>query len=173
MKNRKALACLAILTLAVFVCMFFANRIQTDNGKVKVTEGYLEYELGNMYYKLYTPSTATAASPAPGILLLHGYQNDHETCAAYAIELARRGAVVMALDEYGHGWTRAGLANRGYVNHKVTVNYGLDSEADGTFVSMSHTTHADIVVNSVKILVATLKDKNAHMDGFATYTFTY
>lgn len=44
---------------------------------------------------------------------------------------------------------------------------------DGTFVSMSHTTHADIVVNSVKILVATLKDKNAHMDGFATYSFTY
>ena len=44
---------------------------------------------------------------------------------------------------------------------------------DGTFVSMTHTTHADIVVNSVKILIATLKDKNGHMDGFATYSFTY
>ena len=46
-------------------------------------------------YKLYTPKTATAETPAPGVLLLHGYQNDHETCAAYAIKLARRGAVVL------------------------------------------------------------------------------
>ncbi len=60
-------------------------------------------------YKLYTPKTATAETPAPGVLLLHGYQNDHETCAAYAIKLARRGAVVLCLDEYGHGSTTAGL----------------------------------------------------------------
>lgn len=83
-------------------------------------------------YKLYTPKTATAETPAPGVLLLHGYQNDHETCAAYAIKLARRGAVVLCLDEYGHGSTTAGLINRGYVNHKVTVNYGEDSVEDGT-----------------------------------------
>lgn len=83
-------------------------------------------------YKLYTPKSATAETPAPGVLLLHGYQNDHETCAAYAIELARRGAVVLCLDEYGHGSTTAGLINRGYVNHKVTVNYGEDSVEDGT-----------------------------------------
>ena len=83
-------------------------------------------------HKLYTPKTATAEPPAPGVLLLHGYQNDHETCAAYAIELARRGAVVLCLDEYGHGSTTAGLINRGYVNHKVTVNYGEDSVEDGT-----------------------------------------
>lgn len=83
-------------------------------------------------HKLYTPKTATAEPPAPGVLLLHGYQNDHETCAAYAIKLARRGAVVLCLDEYGHGSTTAGLINRGYVNHKVTVNYGEDSVEDGT-----------------------------------------
>ena len=83
-------------------------------------------------YKLYTPKTATAETPAPGVLLLHGYQNDHETCAAYAIQLARRGAVVLCLDEFGHGSTTAGLINRGYVNHKVTVNYGEDSVEDGT-----------------------------------------
>ena len=83
-------------------------------------------------YKLYTPKTVTAEPPAPGVLLLHGYQNDHETCAAYAIKLARRGAVVLCPDEYGHGSTTAGLINRGYVNHKVTVNYGEDSVEDGT-----------------------------------------
>lgn len=134
MKRSKALALFAALTLAVFLCMFFADRIQRDNGKIVITEGYLAPEDSALYYKLYTPAEALKNGGAPGILLLHGYQNDHETCAAYAIELARRGCVVLAVDEYGHGRTGTGLAQRGFVNHKVTVNYGLDSEADGTFV---------------------------------------
>ena len=98
-------------------------------------------------YKLYTPKTATAETPAPGVLLLHGYQNDHETCAAYAIKLARRGAVVLCLGEYGHGSTTAGLINRGYVNHKVTVNYGEDSGEDGTFKTISGQTRYKVMMN--------------------------
>lgn len=98
-------------------------------------------------HKLYTPKTATAEPPAPGVLLLHGYQNDHETCAAYAIELARRGAVVLCLDEYGHGSTTAGLINRGYVNHKVTVNYGEDSVEDGTFKTIGGQTRYKVMMN--------------------------
>lgn len=98
-------------------------------------------------YKLYTPKTATAETPAPDVLLLHGYQNDHETCAAYAIELARRGAVVPCLDEYGHGSTTAGLINRGYVNHKVTVNYGEDSVEDGTFKTIGGQTRYKVMMN--------------------------
>lgn len=98
-------------------------------------------------YKLYTPKTATVETPAPGVLLLHGYQNDHETCAAYAIKLARRGAVVLCLDEYGHGSTTAGLINRGYVNHKVTVNYGEDSVEDGTFKTIGGQTRYKVMMN--------------------------
>lgn len=98
-------------------------------------------------YKLYTPKTATAETPAPGVLLLHGYQNDHETCAAYAIKLARRGAVVLCTDEYGHGSTTAGLINRGYVNHKVTVNYGEDSVEDGTFKTIGGQTRYKVMMN--------------------------
>ena len=98
-------------------------------------------------YKLYTPKTATAETPAPGVLLLHGYQNDHETCAAYAIKLARRGAVVLCLDEYGHGSTTAGLINRGYVNHKVTVNYGEDSVEGGTFKTIGGQTRYKVMMN--------------------------
>lgn len=98
-------------------------------------------------YKLYTPKTATAETPAPDVLLLHGYQNDHETCAAYAIKLARRGAVVLCLDEYGHGSTTAGLINRGYVNHKVTVNYGEDSGEDSTFKTIGGQTRYKVMMN--------------------------
>ena len=81
-------ALLAVLLAAVFVCMVFADRIQTANGTIEITEGVIPTTAGDLTYKLYTPKGATNA---PGVLLLHGYQNDRETCAAYAIELARRG----------------------------------------------------------------------------------
>lgn len=147
-KNRtKAIIALAVFLAAIFGCMFAADRIQTGSGSIGVTEGWIETDVGNLFYKLYTPKSATVESKAPGILLLHGYQNDHETCAAYAVELARRGAVVLCLDEYGHGATTAGLVNRGYVNHKVTVNYGEDSEADGTFKTIGGQTRYKVMMN--------------------------
>ena len=144
---KKAGVVLAILLVIIFLCMFLANCIQTVGGKVDVSMGVIETDLGNLTYKLYTPVTATEENPAPGVLMLHGYQNDHETCAAYAIELARRGAVVMAVDEYGHGSSSVGLMNRGYVNHKVTVNYGEDSAEDGTFVEIGGAKRYRLMMN--------------------------
>lgn len=138
---------LATLLAVVFICMLVANNVQTDGGSIQIREGTLQSKAGPLTYKLYTPVTATAASPAPGVLLLHGYQNDHETCAAYAIELARRGVVVLALDEYGHGSATASLVNRGYVNHVVKVNYGEDSVEDGTFKPISGSKRYRILMN--------------------------
>lgn len=144
---KKSFILLAILLLVLFCCMLVANLIQTDFGSITVTEGWIETDVGNLMYKLYTPITATSNNKAPGILLLHGYQNDHETCAAYAIELARRGAVVLALDEYGHGSSTVGLVQRGYVNHKVTVNYGEDSIEAGTFKTIGGQTRYKVLMN--------------------------
>lgn len=126
MKHKSAfwLCLLAVLLCAAIACMAFADGIQHSGGAVEIMDGRLHTEDGTLTYKLYHPLTATSDHKAPGVLLLHGYQNDHETCAAYAIELARRGAVVLALDEYGHGGTEIGLRQRGYVNHKLDVNYG-------------------------------------------------
>lgn len=146
-RRKKSAILLTVLLCVALVSMFFAYRIQTDGGAVRVTEGRMESPAGELAYKLYVPLTATEATPAPGVLLLHGYQNDHETCAAYAIELARRGAVVLALDEYGHGATEPGLLERGYVDHKVTVNYGQESEADGTYVSIGGQKRYRVMMN--------------------------
>lgn len=151
--KRKHVTFLAVFLIASLVCMLFANFIQTDWGNVDVKLGTFEYTVpgtdvsGELVYKLYVPEGVSKDNPAPAVLLLHGYQNDHETCAAYAIELARRGAVVMALDEYGHGWTKIGLTNRGVVNHKVTVNYGNDSEADRTYVEIKGANRFRLMMN--------------------------
>jgi pimeloyl-ACP methyl ester carboxylesterase len=54
---------------------------------------------------LYVPNNATAKTPAPGILAVHGYINSRETQSGFAIEYARRGYVVLALDQTGHGYS--------------------------------------------------------------------
>ena len=135
------------LIIAVFGCMCIAHGIQTDHGNVAVSRGTLDTDAGELNYKLYVPDNATAGNPAPGVLLLHGYQNDHETCAAYAIELARRGVVVMSLDEYGHGDSQVGLLKRGYVNQRVKVNFGQDSVQDGTFVEVGGSKRYRLLMN--------------------------
>ena len=110
-------------------------------------KGIIETELGELSYKLYVPDNASSQSPAPGVLLLHGYQNDSETCAAYSIELAKRGAVVLALDEYGHGASSVGLLSRGYVNQRSKVNFGEDSVEDGTFVEVGGSKRYRLLMN--------------------------
>src|ERR1700688_3505547 len=54
---------------------------------------------------LYIPPNATAQNPAPGILAVHGYINSRETQDGFAIEFARRGYVVLDLDQTGHGYS--------------------------------------------------------------------
>ena len=150
--KRNLIVFIALIVLAS-LCMVLADGIQRDHGNVEIIDGKIDVlpgfgvHEGYLTYKLYKPVTATPDNKAPAVLLLHGYQNDHETCAAYAIELARRGAVVLCLDEYGHGASSLGLLNRGYVNHVVKVNYGNDSEADGTYKTIGGSKRYRILMN--------------------------
>ena len=135
---KRNLCWLLCLLLAALGALAGANAIRHANGSIEITSGVIEANtnektIGSIYYELYVPAGASETNKAPGVLLLHGYQNDHETNAAYAIELARRGVVVMSIDEYGHGWTEPGLKERGYVNHSVKVNFGEESVEAGTF----------------------------------------
>ena len=63
---------------------------------------------------VYRPRDASAATPAPGILAVHGYINTRETQSAFAIEFARRGYVVVALDQRGHGYSGGAATKDGF-----------------------------------------------------------
>jgi hypothetical protein len=52
---------------------------------------------------------ATEENPMPGVVHIHGYQNNRETGDAYCIELARRGFVVLNIDAIGRG--NSGMPN--------------------------------------------------------------
>jgi pimeloyl-ACP methyl ester carboxylesterase len=92
--------CVLILAGAIL-----AHLVQTADG-VKVRD--VRFVASNgviMSALLYQPANATAKTPAPGILAVHGYINARETQDAFAIEFARRGYVVLALDQRGHGYS--------------------------------------------------------------------
>ena len=130
------------MLVTTFTCVGVAHGIETDWGGVTVTSGQISANTeldgsGESYlmgYKLSVPAGVDDAHPAPAVLCLHGYQNDHETSAAYAIEFARHGYVALAIDEFGHGSTNIGMMYRGVTNHKVSkVCYGWDSKEDKTY----------------------------------------
>ncbi|WP_281839076.1 alpha/beta hydrolase, partial [Cardiobacterium hominis] len=105
----------AIFALLALLFAWTGNRIERDFGRLDVnTITFMTEEMQPMVAKLYRPKTATAAQPAPGLLALHGYQSDKEATNTFgALELARRGYVVLAIDHFGHGYsTKAPAANK-------------------------------------------------------------
>ena len=80
-----------------------AHLIQTADG-VSVREvSYPGASGETLSALLYIPPHVSAAAPAPAILASHGYINTREMQSPFAIELARRGFVVLAMDMAGHG----------------------------------------------------------------------
>ena len=59
------------------------------------------------------PKGVDANNPRPAISVTHGYLNSAEMQDANAIELSRRGYVVLALDMYDHGHSAANAENTG------------------------------------------------------------
>jgi pimeloyl-ACP methyl ester carboxylesterase len=92
-----------------------ANVTQTAGGGIAVrqvnfvgTNGVLMSGL------LYVPNTATSKTPACGVVAIHGYINSHDTMDGFSIEMARRGCVVLAVDQTGHGFSDAPAFANGY-----------------------------------------------------------
>ncbi len=91
-----------------------ALAVQTSGG-VDVRDVRIDTEDGErLSALLYVPPNATAETPAPAVLAVHGYINSRETQSGFAIELARRGYVVLALDQTGHGFSGGTAGSEGY-----------------------------------------------------------
>ena len=194
-RAKKPLIVLGSFLASTFLCVGLADGVQKDWGNIQVTSGMInattvDNEDYSMGYKLYVPNSAIQGSPAPAVLCLHGYQNDHETSAGYALEIARHGYVALAIDEFGHGATTIGIAARGWVNHKVSnVNYGWESEADKTYSFISGPDRYKVMMNFSNIdffidkysksidpdtgdaIVDENYIKDASMGGIAAYTW--
>src|SRR5580704_13838125 len=99
--------------MILFGCLL-AHFTQTSGG-VRIRDVRFSGANGTpMSALLYIPKNATARTPAPGILAVHGYINSRETQSAFAIEYARRGYVVLAIDQTGHGYSGSFAFGNGF-----------------------------------------------------------
>ncbi len=82
----------------------FASYVNSDFGFVHVYQISIYGDHGAVISAmLYVPSTASPKHPAPAVLAVNGWNNQKEFMQNVAIELARRGYVVLIMDPYGHG----------------------------------------------------------------------
>ena len=97
---------LAIVGLVLIVAGGLLAHLTQTTGGIRIEDVRFKGAKGNtMSALLYVPPNATPQIPAPGILAVHGYINSRETQDGFAIEFARRGYVVLALDQTGHGYS--------------------------------------------------------------------
>lgn len=98
----KILLCvsLALMLLSGIV----VSAVQTSGGQVVMKELTIETDSGyTMSAYLLIPKTATPENPAPAVVTSHGYLNNKEMADANYVELARRGYVVLSVDQPDHG----------------------------------------------------------------------
>lgn len=141
MNRKKATVFLCILLAVILVSSFFASMIQADGFSTQITELKGASNSGVLYDEaglptktavdgavvsgmLFVPENATKEQPAPGILLSHGYLNNYQLQLQNAIELSRRGYVVLCVDIEGHGGNN-NVSNYAAGNEAWNDNNGL------------------------------------------------
>lgn len=140
-KNKVAVIFLIVCLVVIFLSSFAASAVQTDGWSVEVTdlrdaentgtkvittaEGEEEVDIDGKVVSgiLFKPEKASAENPLPAIVLTHGYLNNREMQLQNAIELARRGFVVITVDREGHG----NYENTGDTNAMMATSGMYDS----------------------------------------------
>lgn len=96
-----------ILGIALILCLLSgigASYVQTSAGDVVVKDMQWETESGQLISALlFKPESATEETPAPAIVVSHGWYNNREMQDLNYVEYSRRGYVVISIDMYGHG----------------------------------------------------------------------
>jgi len=95
------------LLMALVLCLISsvgASVFQTNFYQVKYHDLTIDAASGHkLDALLLVPETATAETPAPAIVVSHGWYNNREMQDLNYVEYARRGYVVLAISMYGHG----------------------------------------------------------------------
>lgn len=95
---------LTVCVLVAVVAQMYASGVQTDSGRVAVSNVVYTNDAGRrVRAKLFKPIWVDAEHPAPGVAMLHGYQSVRENNDPFALEMARRGIVVLSADALGRG----------------------------------------------------------------------
>ena len=99
---------LRIMLIVAIICMLagsvMSHSALTSHGTVDVQSVEWVNENGaSMHAVLYIPESASVTNKVPAIVANHGFSSNSEAMHLHAIEMSRRGYVVIALDAYAHG----------------------------------------------------------------------
>ena len=141
-KNFKSLVMLGIALAVILVSSFFGSMIQSRGWTIEVSDLRDETNSGQYYDAttglavegvtvkgtvksgiLYAPKSASSSNKLPAVVLTHGYLNNREHQLPFAVELARRGFVVLTIDREGHG----NYENEANTNAMMATNGLYDS----------------------------------------------
>lgn len=101
-KSIKIWLCIALVFL--LVGSIGASLVRTSGNSVQLIETYIPDVDGTFIHAtIFRPKTATAENPAPVVVTCHGYSDTSEKQDFAAIELSRRGVVVVEMDAKSHG----------------------------------------------------------------------
>lgn len=156
-EHKKNILWMLIGLVVILVTSFAQFLVQTSGCKVRVTDLRDEKNTGtiSLNYKettdgetktgdfsiagevksgiLFVPKDASKDNKKPGIVLTHGYLNNRELQLPNAIELARRGFVVLTVDREGHG------------NYNNVDNAGAMMATKGLYESAKYLYNLDFV----------------------------
>ena len=104
-KRKKSIHRFFWIVLALTIVLAFFNwGAVTGFGNVKITRTTITGPDGVPLSALvYIPANATDENPAPAIMCTHGNAGNARNHESWAVEFARRGFVVMSIDQYGAG----------------------------------------------------------------------
>jgi pimeloyl-ACP methyl ester carboxylesterase len=148
MDTKKCKWLIVIALILIIGGGLLAYLIQKSGGTIKIKDIRFKASNGKMVSALlYIPAGVSKEKPAPGIVATHGYINSRETQCGFAIEFARRGYVVLAVDQTGHGFSDppafaqgfGGMDSLAYLRTLDIVdldNIGLEGHSMGGWASV-------------------------------------
>lgn len=121
------------VAIALVLCLigsFGAYFVQSSGGSVEIRQNTLESAYGPINLLVYKPKTASVEDPAPCVIVCSGMEDNLQKQGDIAMELARRGCVVVAMDQVSHGNTGEFTTVK-YITNDEGQYYNVDTE---TFV---------------------------------------
>lgn len=109
--KKRSLALLCAALVLILLGSILAGVFNSGAGSTTVSRISFDGGHGQLSGLLYMPKDASADNPRPTVIVTHGYLNSAEMQDANAVELSRRGFVVLALDQYDHGHSKLSHEN--------------------------------------------------------------
>ena len=109
-KKQKTWLAFGVLFGLTIIMIGLNGGFETNFGQIDVSEITITTSDGfSQTGKLYRPVGVDSSNPAPGVLAIHGYNNDKHVQRPHSLEIARRGVVVLAIDCLDHGDSDSGV----------------------------------------------------------------